>query len=212
LAALVTFGVGAGFGLFSSSAASQANTFHSATVTLSESAVQTCTIGPMAAGESSTGWSPAGSDAECSFTVTYNGSVPVYLGLDVSIASTHAGSDPNGVLTGATGLYDSTVTGLQVKIADSNGVVYMSGTTLGGSPTSAASPSASNLLESVTPATNGTQVTYKLDYQLPSSTTNAYMHAASSITLVAHAVQAANNGSTTGCTAGQVCGGIHGWS
>lgn len=212
LAALATFAAGAAFGLFSTTKPSGSSSFSSGSVTLARSAVHTCGTGPMAPGEASTGWVPAGADLECSFTITYTGTAPAFLGLDVSIAPTHAGSDPNGVLTGATGLYDSTSAGLQVAIKDSTGVAYMTGTTLGGSATSGANPSLNDLLHSATASTNGASLTYTVDYQLPGTTTNAYMQAASSITLTVHAVQASHNGSTVGCTPGRVCAGIQGWS
>lgn len=212
LALVATLVLGTSYGLFSSTSPTQSNTIKAGTVTLSQSAVHNCAIGPMAPGEASTGWTPAGSDLECSFIVTYGGNAPAFIGLDVSIAPTHAGSDPNGVLTGANGLYDSTTTGLQVSIKDSNSVVYMSNTTLGGAATTGASPSAGDLLESTTPATNGTSVEFTVDYSLPAGSTNAYMKAASSISLIAHAVQAKNNGNALGCTSGRVCPGITGWS
>jgi hypothetical protein len=214
-AAIAAAAIAAGvtYAVFSLTAAGGASSFSAADVTLAQSAVHTCVVTGLAPGDASTGWTQPGPKDQCSFTVTYAGSAPAFLGLDVSFAGTQAGSDPNGVLPGAAGLYDSSATGLQVLIRDaqSTPVTYMNGTVLGGAATSGADAGASNLLVSTTPATTGTTVTFTVDYLLPASTTNAYEHAASSVTLTVHAAQAGNNGSAASCTAGRVCPGIGSW-
>jgi len=173
----------------------------------------TCFVTGLAPADASTGWSPSGSKAQCTFSVSYAGNAPAFLGLDVARASTQTGRDPNGALAGATGLYDSTPMGLQVLIRDGQAtpVTYMSGTTLDGSPTAGANAGAANLLVSTTPAVTGTSVTFTVDYSLPASTTNAYESAGSSITLTVHAAQAGNNGSTASCVAGRSCPSIASW-
>jgi hypothetical protein len=225
LGAVAALVAGASFGMFSATASSSTSTFSSGTVTLGQSASTTCSVSPLApgAGTSAGGGTPTNAtELQCSLTVSYSGNVPAWLGLDVSIASTHAGSDPYTGLTGAPGLYDGTATGLQVLIKDGT-TTYMdsdgsptgttAGTFLGGSAATGASPSVSDLLVSTTPFTSlSGPVTFTVDYSLPSGSTNAYMGAASSITLTAHAVQSGNNGSTSLCTAGRVCAGINGWS
>ena len=213
LAAVAALITGATYGFFKTTSSAQSNTFTAGTVTLGQPALSTCSVTGLAPGDASTGWTPAGSFAECSFTVTYGGSVPAYLALDVSIAGTTLGVDPTGALAGRY-LYDSSGNGLQVLIKDDQGtpVTYMTGTTLGGGATSGSAPSATNLLVSKSAFSNGGSVTFTVDYQLPSTNTNAYQGARSSITLTAHAVQSKNNGSATTCTAGQVCAGIVGWN
>ena len=213
LAAVAALVTGATYGFFSATQSSSSNSFTAGNVTLGQSAVQTCAVTGLGPNDASTGWTPGGTDMQCSFTVTYQGSVPAYLGLDVSIAGTTLGVDPTGALTGHY-LYDSGSNGLQLLIRDQQGspVTYMTGTTLGGSATSGTSPSTADLLVSKTAFTNGGSVTFTVDYSLPSTTTNAYQGAGSSVTLTAHAVQASNNGSTALCTAGQVCAGITSWS
>jgi len=199
------------YGWFSAQVPSQSAMLTTGTLRLGESAVHTCTVTNLLPGDASTG--EGRSKMQCSFTVTYNGTMPAYLGLDVSIAGTKLGTDPNGNVAGSY-LYDSSPAGLQLLIRDNQSpqVTYMSGTTLGGSPTSGSSPDSGVLLVSTTPFTNGNSVTFTVDYSLPSTTTNAYQDASSSVTLTADAAQAANNGSTAGCTPGQVCPGITDWS
>jgi len=214
--AVATLIAGVTLGRFSSSAAQGANTFSAGTASLTQTASSTCTVTAMAPGDSSSGYgSGSGTDTPCTFQVTFNGNVPSYVALDVSIASAavgvpvapYGGSAP----AAAPGLFDGTGTGLQVLIKDNQGtaVTYMTGTTLGGlaTPTTGAA-SATNLLVSKTAFTNNGTVTFTVNYLLPSTATNAYLGAASTITLTAHAVQAANNGSTTtpvACVVGTSC-------
>jgi len=213
--AVATLAAGVTFGLFSATTQGQTNSFTAGTVTLAQSATTTCSVGPMSPGDGTlAGYNNEGTDTACSFTVTYGGNVPAWLGLDVSIASTHAGSDPNGVLTGAAGLYDSTANGLQFTITDSQGapVTYMTGTTLGGTKTSGASATADDLLVNTSSFSAGQSVTFTVNYGLPITASNAYQGAASSITLLAHAAQANNNALPGTCASGQACAPTNGWS
>jgi hypothetical protein len=183
------------------------------TVSLSTSAVSTCSISGLTPGdtENSPGRTP------CTFSATYRGTLPAYLGLDVTIASSGPGVDPDHVLPGAPGLYDGTSTGLQLLIGDDSTppTVYMGdggsppgpGTDLGGEPTTPGSADASgtHLLVRTTPFSDGQSVSFTVDYLLPVSATNAYAGAGSTITLRVLAVQSQENGSVTGCTAGREC-------
>jgi hypothetical protein len=220
--AVIALATGVTFGLFSSTAASSTSTFTAGTVSLTKSAETTCTAGPLSPGDASLGWTPPGAIASCTYTVHYSGNVPAYLALNVAIASTHAGPaspQPNyggGGLQwpgGAPGLYDSTTHGLQLLVTSNNGTTYMTGTTLGGSTTSGANASKSDLLVDTSPFSNGDDVTFTVDYQLPLSADNSYQGAASSITLTAHAVQSAHNpdGGTTGTPGQQVPAGDVNW-
>ena len=205
-----------------------------ASVSLTQSAKKTCVVGPMQPGDGTI--SPgqpnaSANEVQCQFTVTYGGSIPAYLGLSVTIASTHAGlpakQDDGITPPAAPGLYDSSVNGLQVLIKDnqSTPTVYMNsngsqsnttgaGTTLGGSVTTGANPSATNLLVSTSTFSSSAQVEFTVDYYLPalmgSSVGNSYEAAASSITLSVRAVQSAGN-STSACSAGRPCSGVT-WS
>ncbi len=183
------------------------------TVTLSSPSRVTCTVTHMTPGDTqaSTG------QVACTLTVTYGGSLPGYLALDVTIASAGAGSDPNHVLTGAPGLYDGTATGLQVLVKDNQATptLYMNaggstptpGTHLGGAATTPGSATATgtDLLVSKTAFTSGQSVTFTVDYTLPLGATNAYDGAGTTITLAAHAVQSQGNGSVAACTVGHQC-------
>ncbi|MEA2685776.1 MAG: hypothetical protein QOE93_971, partial [Actinomycetota bacterium] len=88
LGAAVSFVSGATLGVFSSAGtASGSNTFTAGVVSFGSPDTTTCKINPMAPGDASTGWSPAGSAATCTYQVTYSGNVPAFLGLDLSITS-----------------------------------------------------------------------------------------------------------------------------
>lgn len=219
LGGAVAVGSGVTFGLFSAKQTSGTNSFSAGVVSLSTTAQTTCTISNMIPGESSTGYSTGTkADQQCSLAVKYTGNASAWLALDVSIASTATGSPvqsySGSTPSAAAGLYDSSATGLQVLVKDNQTtpITYMTGTTLGGSGTSGASPSVIDLLVNTSAFTNNQAVTFTIDYYLPTTATNAYDSAASSITLTAHAVQSASNGNTTGCIAGTVCSNIPNWS
>ncbi len=111
-------------------------------------------------------------------------------------------------------LYDSTANGLQVTIADNQAisVTYMSGTSWNGSSTSGTTPSVNDLLVNKAAFTGSTAVQFTISWSLPTTASNAYDGAASTLTMLVHAVQAGNNGSTASCTAGDTCSGITAWS
>jgi hypothetical protein len=214
LSAAATLAAVASFGLFSTTSHDQTGQFSTGSVTLGGAVSGSCTVSNLKPGESSTGYgSGTESDTPCTLTVNYTGTVSGWLGLDISIASTSAGTDPNGVLTGGAGLYDSTSNGLQLLVTDnqSSPVTYMSGTTLGGSSTTGANPNATDLLVNTASFSNGQSVTFTINYMMPTTTTNAYEGAASSITMLAHSVQASNNNSTSSCTVGVACTSVN-WS
>lgn len=228
--ATATLVAGVTFGFFSATTPSQTSTFTAGNVTLSQGATDTCTVtstsGTVTAGTngSSVADIVPGDSGTCTDTVTYTGSAPAYLGVDLAIASTAAGNGPAAYTgAGATpaddctpgsagGLYDGSACGLQVKVTDSNATTFMSGTTWNGTAASGVSPSVSDLLVNTTPDNAGTSVTFTVAYSLPVGAPNAYQNAGSSITLSVHAVQSGNNGSASACTAGDTCAGITGWS
>lgn len=197
---------GSTFGFFSATATGLTNTFSAGKVSLSQSAASACTVTKAQPGDFGT----------CTMTVTYTGTVSggAYLALDVTVTGTAgspvtpygAGSPP----TAANGLYNGTAKGLQLTITSTTGAVtYMTGTTLGGTATTSgsASASATDLLVNKVAVTSATKYTFKVHWSLPTTATNAFDTAGSTVKLLVHAVQAANNGSTATCTAGKACSG-----
>jgi hypothetical protein len=225
-AALTSLGAGATFvagvtlGLFSSAGhATGSNTFAAGVVSLGTPVSTTCAINPMSPGDASTGWSPPGSSATCTYQVTYSGNIPAFLGLDLTITGT-AGSPvaPYGgtTPTAAAGLFDGTANGLQVIVTDSASTTFVNSTTYqnqAGSPVAlSATSSVADLLISRTASTNGATDTVTVNFKLPTSASNAYNSAGSTIVLVIHAVQANSNALPGGCTAGNVCSSAFNWS
>lgn len=217
LGAVATLVAGVTFGFFSATTPSQDNTFSAGTVTLDAASATSCTVQTIQPGDSGT----------CTFQVTYTGTVSggAYLGVDVGVTNPVPGNPaaPYQTATSTTlpsaalGLYDSSANGLQVTITDdqSSPVTYMSGTSWNQSPTTGTTPSVADLLVNPTPITSDTTITFTLAWSLPLSANNAYDDAASTITLLVHAVQAANNGtpaSISACVAGDVCPAISSWS
>jgi len=212
--AVATLVAGSTFGFFSATTPTVTNTVTAGTVTLAQSAQTSCTITKVQPGDS----------GSCQFTVTYNGTVSdgAYLGVDLGVASTAAGSPVQAYAAGnagttptaAPGLYDGTANGLQLTLADSQSspVTYMSGTSVNGSNFAGANPSIDDLLVNTAPAATGFATTFTLSWALPTSANNAYQGAGSTVTILVHAVQAGNNGSTGSCTAGDTCGSIGTWS
>ena len=204
VAALV---VGATFGLFSATTPGQTNKFTAGKVSLTQSATAKCNIKTMVPGDGTATY-PAThkyrtntNDATCTFKVKYTGSVPADLGLNVTIDGD--------------GLYNSTATGLQVKISSTvTTVVYMTGTTLGGSATTGNAPTATNLLVGADVPPNST-VTVTVNYQLPEGAKNGFQTKSTTVDLMLHAVQYANNGTPVAvqaCTTGKACAAITAWS
>jgi len=194
--AVATLVLGSTLGLFSATQTSGPNTFTAGTVTLTNPTTVACTVGPMAPGDSSTGYSPAitgqtdSPTAPCTFAVTYGGNLPAYLGVDIAITGTS--------------LYDGTSSGLQLEISD--------GTT--SYTTSGAINGTTDLLVSKTPdaASSNTVHTLTVNYALPTAAGNAYQGLSSTITLTIHAVQSGNNNFVGACTAGSTCGTAANWS
>lgn len=204
LGAIAALGVGATFGLFSATAPGQTDKFTAGKVTLTQTASSACTVSHMAPGDGTAGYpNPARTnpaDATCTMTVKYTGTVPADLGLNVTLSGS--------------GLYNSTATGLQLKVTDTGSTKYMTGTTLGGAATTGVTPSASNLLiaANVSPTAS---YTFTVNYALPESAGNAFQTKTTTVNLKVHAVQYANNGAkatVTACAKGKKCTAITAWS
>jgi hypothetical protein len=194
--AVATLVAGVTFGLFSATQTGSTNTFTAGTVTLTNPVNVSCTVGPMAPGDSSAGYTPvpAGQTdpqtAACTFAVTYGGNLPAYLGVDAAV--------------GGTSLYDGTGSGLQFQISDGP-TSYATGGVLNGT---------SDLLVSTTPdaASSSTLHTLTVNYALPTASPNSYQGKSTTLTLTIHAVQSGNNNFVGGCTAGHTCGVAANWS
>ena len=200
VAAVATLAAGITFGLFSATTASQTNQFSAGTVTLTSNTSGACSVGAIL---------PGTSDGPCTLTASYSG-IAAYMGLDVLIA-TKAGN-------GGINLYnpaDSTGD-LQITVMDNQGtpVTYVSPTTSFGSAT-CPSPYYGNgytcyqltdlLVSKAAFTSSSSAVTFTTSVTLPSFSATGYQGGKAQIILTAHAVQAANNGSTSSCTAGHEC-------
>jgi len=214
---------GIAFGLFGSTTPSSANAFSAGKVVVGTgggASVQ-CNVTNLAPGDASSGY-PSGSGvanqsfAQCRYFVTYSGSVPAYLGLDVAVAN-----------SGGNKLYDGTSTGLQLLVQDSSGTTYIgraaghggtnytaqSGASFGTTLNSGAT--ASDLLISTGPESGSPTAfsdEFTVDYNLPIPASDANIGGTTTVTLTFHAVQAANNPLPSGCTSSGVsCTGLT-WS
>jgi hypothetical protein len=195
---------------FSSTQSSTTSTFSSGSVTLSTTALNTCSV---------TNLLPNSSPAPCTLKATYSGSVPAYLGLDVLIA-TKSGSPGNTALYNPS---DST-NDLQVTVTDNQGtpVTYVTPSTSFGAAL-ATCPAGSgfdssytcyrllNLLVNATGITSAASpVTFTTSTTLPSTNPTGYQGGTAAIALTVHAVQAGNQ-SLSGCTVGHTCS-VVSWS
>jgi len=110
IGSVVVLAFGVTFGLFSATSSSQTNTFTAGTVSIGTPVSVPCTVSNMVPGDDSTGYTPdvpGRTDAQtaaCTFTVTYSGSAPAYIGL--------------GMVASGTNLYDGTANGLQFQVSD----------------------------------------------------------------------------------------------
>ena len=190
---------------FSATRTSVTSTFSAGTVTLTSNVSGACGV---------TNMLPGSTPTPCTLTATYSGSVPGYMALNVLI-ETQAGN-------GGTNLYnpaDSTH-GLQVTVASSNPTVSsyttptISTTCPGGAPSGSTCYELDNELVSLSAfaaAPPNSTVTFTTTVSLPSTTTTGYRGGTAQVILTAHATQSSNNGTTSGCTAGQNCASVH-WS
>jgi predicted ribosomally synthesized peptide with SipW-like signal peptide len=194
--AVVALATGVTFGLFSATQTSSGNTLTAGTVTEGTPSVTTCTTSNIVPGDS----------GDCTISVTYTGSAPANLGLDLSVAGTPGTlvqAYGDGTPAAAAGLYDPlTSNGLVYTITDNVATSYST------SGLSSANSSVTDLLAAKAVGT-GTVRTFTIHWQLPSGASNAFQAAATSLTATVHAVQSGNNASSG--TLGQVDNSIS-WS
>lgn len=228
--AVATLVAGVTFGLFSSTITNGASTFTAGTVTLSNVASTTCTVGNVNPGDSTSGYTASmgnnSTGSTCTLQYSYSGTSYAWLALDVTYTQT-AGSPqvPYTQTTAPTAadLIDGSANGLQLLVKDSAG----SGTTLitGHQYTNDANPNAlanlptgnsgvnDILLNTSSTSTKSQGGTISLDWFLPNDgvASNAYQAATTTVTLTVHAVQtdndptAGNTSQTAPVTVGNSC-------
>jgi hypothetical protein len=173
---------------YSNRAPSETNSFATGTVTEGSGGLTSaCVLSGIYPGE------PVGI---CKLQVSYAGSLPVYIGLDVAITTA------SGV--GGSVLYNSNATGLTFTLSD--------GTTSYNLPSGAqvldelaASSYPSGVPDAVfTSAAGQNSVTFTLTptFATGQSSPDQYEGASASVTLTAHAVQSAHNALPAACTSG----------
>jgi len=197
--------VGITFSLFSASSPSQSDSFASGSVTLTNSAMNSCPI---------TGLLPTGVAATpCTFNTTYSGSTPAYLATDILI-ETQAGS-------GGTPLYQPSdvANDLQVTITSTTpSVTYTVPSVSTPCPSSASAGSVcyglDNELVATTPFAAPSTVGFAVSVSLPTSSSTGYQGGTARVILTTHAVQSAHNTLTCESTIpGSPCvpSGTFGW-
>jgi hypothetical protein len=170
IASVVVLVAGVTFGFFTDQTSPQAATFTAGTVSLDHSATFSCTPTNIAAGDTNY--------LGCRFDVTYTGSLPVYMGAQ---------------LTGASGaLYTSS--GMEFQVGQSNAAT--------GYWLSQPDTSSPVLYEGTASASQ--VVTVYVGYYLPSTATD--QGSTATVNLTVTAVQQANNPlPAAGCTVGHSC-------
>lgn len=180
------------FGSQNTTAGSSTGSATTGSVTIGNPTSTTCPIYNMQPGDSSTGYrpTPAGqTDPQtqpCSFSVTYSGNLPAYIGL--------------GAATTGTGLYDGTGNGLQFQISDN----HTSYTNSGAINTNSAS---SPLYVAADAGNDSVTYTFTVNYALPRISPSTYRGLNTTLTLTVYAVQSGGNGLSSACTAGSQCSG-----
>jgi hypothetical protein len=198
LAAVGTLTLGTTVALFSDSELGATNRFTAGSVTVAAGSASSvvCTVADMMPGDSSTGYNQGSDDkAPCTFNVEYSGSAPAWLGVDVSVQG------------GSPSLFDGTSTGLQFKIKSGavnviNGVNFKN--SAGAEAAVIPGTPVERVLVSGSPASQGDEVTFDIDYLLPLLADNSLQGGSSSLVLTFRAVQSANQ-PLGSCVAGRQC-------
>lgn len=183
---------GTTFGRFSASRTSGSNSFSAGTVTLANSAIQSCPV---------SGLLP-NTLASCTFTATYSGSVPAYLAVDVLI-QTQAGSGGTTLYNPADPTHDLQVTIMSSSPSVAYTVPATATTCPGGAPTGSSCYELDNELIATTAQTSAA-VTFSISVNVPNGSTTGYQGGAAQIILTTHAVQSKNN--TLSCSATPTAG------
>ena len=212
LTAVGLAGVGGTSALFDSTAPAQTSTFASGTVTLTQAASpETCTFTNLAPGtEGSTGQaentgntstSTTVSPLACQYQVNYSGSENAWLLLDAKVTSSAANTMSSTSTTGTEALFDGTSSGLQLGVIGGPTSSPTQTFTVGKASCTAGtttvvqtcSSTAADQLVGTGPIAAGWSGTFNLDSYFPTWADNTYQGGTVTVTLVAHAVQYANN-------------------
>ncbi len=124
--AAAALAAGATLGLFSATSPAQTDQFTAGTVTLSQPTNVSCTITNVVPGDANSG--------QCTFSITYSGTAPALLGVDLAVAGTAAASVPAGYGYAAPTplpMYDGSAAGIGLTVGDGS-ATYMSGQTFNG--------------------------------------------------------------------------------
>jgi predicted ribosomally synthesized peptide with SipW-like signal peptide len=186
----------ASFAMFNSTANFQENTFAAGTVQLNNaSPTATCNVGPMEPGDSTPAYQSAGGngqDTPCTYSVTYDGSLAAWIGLQIENDS------PNQDIGSSVALENpSDPNALQVSISDTcgntipvpapNGEATTTDLILGNPNGSCANANSDGSVN------DNWSDTYTVNYYLPLAAGNQYQGGTAEIELDAIAVQASNN-------------------
>lgn len=246
-ASLAAIGSGATLGLYSATTGTEHDNVAAGTLSFGTPVSTVCNVGT-GAGETatplyptvgSTGYTPAPAhhaDAPCTLQVSYAGTVPGYLALDVTIA-TKPGTVQAGAPSGTTALplFNESGTGLQFQLTDTrNGATkyYAKGTKYlaqGGSGTPATTiPTATcpvgytssytcykvtDLLVSTTAFTSSsTPDIFSVNYALPSASKSGQENGTAVLILSVHAVQSKHQPLPGTCAAASRCTSGISWS
>lgn len=209
LVAVSSLVTGVSFAIFNGSLPSQSTSITAGSVSVGSPSVSSaCAVSGVLPGASST--------SACTFSVTYTGTVPAYVGADVLVVSGDATH---------TALWDGTASGLQLGLDDGaqSDVVPTSalascagvGSQFGTFPAALTCGEVDNVVLTTTPVPSGTLYTLHLNWRMPTTSLNANQGGSAQIYVNFHAVQSGNN--TLDCspvaTLGHSCvpAGTFGW-
>ena len=213
--ALLGAGTGVTWSLFNSTVPGSASSFTSGTISLSAgSATGTCTT---ASGL------PDGTTKTCSLQVTYTGAQQAWMGLDVFVATKPGtGGSAENLYNPGAGDNPTTFT---VSDNQTSPVTYTLPTSaLSSCPNAASSINGtdysaynkcylnSDLLVNTAAFSSNTSVTFSIAITIPTNNGTNYQGGSAAVVIRPRAVQIANNGSTSTCTAGSACPGVTAWS
>ena len=209
LVAVSSLVTGVSFAIFNDSLPSQSTSITAGSVSVgSPEVTSACVLSGVLPGASST--------SACTFSVTYTGTVPAYVGADVLVVSGDATH---------TALWDGTVNGLQLSLDSGSQIdavptsalanCSVVGSQFGTFPAALTCGEVNNVVLTTTPMSNGTLYTLHLNWTMPTTSVNANQGGSAQIYVNFHAVQSGNN--TLDCsspaTLGQSCvpAGTFGW-
>ena len=196
LATLATAVAGVTLSLFSATASTPIDRFDGGSVSLTTDMSGTCSV---------TNLLPGTTSQPCSLGVTYSGSVPAYLALDILI-QTQSGTGGLSLYTPADPTHALGITVVDNQVPPVSYSVPTIATTCPlSAPPASTCYALANELVSLSGLVSGTSITLSTAVTLPAASTNGYQGGSVQIIERVHAAQSSNNGSTNGCSVGQPC-------